>query len=155
MSDLYVLDDQPPVIGEFFGEYRFLSNFASSPIVWKDVTWPTVEHAYQAAKSLDPDVHERIRQLATPGAAKRAGKVIALRPDWEVVKVSIMLELVWLKFTQNPHLADKLLATGDAFLEEGNTWNDRFWGVCPPQSGRGENYLGWILMEVRERLRTS
>lgn len=151
MSDLYTID-QPHVIGEFFGEYRFLSNFAQSRIVWRGLSWPTVEHAYQAAKSTDPAVQEQIRQLATPGFAKRAGKIVQLRPDWEDVKVSIMTELVWLKFTQNPHLAAKLLNTGDAILEEGNTWNDRFWGICPPRSGIGENYLGWILMVVRDRL---
>lgn len=142
-----------PLIGEFWNEYRFLSNFYMSPITWQGKVWPSVEHAYQAAKSTDPDVQEQIRNLPTPGAAKRAGKAVKLRGNWEEVKLRVMLELVLLKFTQSPALADKLLATGNAILVEGNTWGDRYWGVCPPHTSNGSNYLGMILMEVRDRLK--
>jgi len=60
-----------------------------------------------------------------------------------------MLDLVRKKF-ENPLLRAMLLATEDAVLVEGNTWNDTFWGVC---RGRGENWLGRILMQVREECR--
>ena len=72
-----------------------------------------------------------------------------LRSDWEDVKFDVMKEIVILKFI-NPNLKEKLLATKDAELIEGNTWNDRCWGVC---DGVGQNNLGRILMEVRELLK--
>ena len=127
----------------------FLSNFYPSPIVLDRITYPTVEHAFQAAKTDDRLERERIAGLPTPGAAKRAGRKVSLRPDWEQVKVGIMVELVRRKFA-DPDLAGKLLATGDEELVEGNTWNDRFWGVC---RGTGRNELGKVLMRVRAELR--
>ena len=73
-----------------------------------------------------------------------------LRDDWEAVKIQIMYQIVYAKFSQNPLLKQKLLDTGDAYLQEGNTWYDTFWGVC---NGVGQNNLGYILMRVREELR--
>ncbi len=77
---------------------------------------------------------------------------IELRPDWEVVKLSFMEEIVSAKFEQNHSLKQMLLATGNALLKEGNTWNDVFRGVNN-KTGKGENNLGKILMRVREKLR--
>ena len=62
-----------------------------------------------------------------------------------------MQEIVQAKFEQNPVLAKWLLNTGDAKLIEGNTWNDRYWGVC---AGIGQNKLGKILMKVRDNLKS-
>jgi ribA/ribD-fused uncharacterized protein len=87
--------------------------------------------------------------LDTPGKAKRAGRNLQLRHDWEKVKYDVMLDIVFAKFYQHPELAAKLLATGDAELIEGNWWNDTTWGVC---NGVGSNWLGRILMMVRARL---
>ncbi len=133
----------------FEGFYRWLSNFAPSPLTYEGLRYPTVEHAYQAAKTLDPEERHRVAALSTPGLAKRAGRSIQLRDDWEEVKVSVMKELLALKFAQ-PGLRAKLLATGDRLLVEGNTWNDRFWGQCPV--GNGQNMLGRLLMEQRQSL---
>ena len=83
------------------------------------------------------------------GQAKRLGKRVELRPDWEDVKIDIMRQVLKSKFTQNPELKAKLIATGDAELIEGNNWNDRFWGVC---NGKGQNHLGRLLMELRAEL---
>lgn len=69
--------------------------------------------------------------------------------DWEEVKDKVMYEIVLAKFTQNPDLKEKLLATGDEHLEEGNTWGDTTWGTV---NGIGENRLGIILMKVRKEL---
>lgn len=77
-----------------------------------------------------------------------------LRPDWEEVKIGIMEEIVRAKFTQNPHLAEKLLATGGQQIAEGNTWGDTCWGV-DSRTGEGENHLGQILMQVRSELNLS
>jgi len=138
------------VIDNFHGEHHFLSNFYPSEICVEGVRYPTVEHAFQAAKT--PNVAEKrmIAAARSPGRAKQLGRKVSLRKDWEPVKVGIMQELVEQKFRDHPHLAEQLLATGDAKLIEGNTWNDRFWGVC---GGRGKNHLGLALMRVREILR--
>jgi predicted NAD-dependent protein-ADP-ribosyltransferase YbiA (DUF1768 family) len=70
-----------------------------------------------------------------------------LRPDWREVREEVMEVGLRQKFRQNPELLQKLLDTGDAYLEEGNTWNDRYWGVC---RGVGQNKLGHLLMKLRE-----
>lgn len=133
----------------FFGEYRFLSNFWYVDVVLDGEQYPTVEHAYQAAKTNDPSARGLIRAAATPGIAKRMGKSVSLRPDWEAIKVEIMRDLIEQKFARSD-LRGLLLATGDKYLEETNTWGDTFWGVC---NGRGFNGLGSILMYVRSQIR--
>jgi ribA/ribD-fused uncharacterized protein len=138
----------PDVIDSFSGEYRFLSNFHPSPVEMKGIVYPTVEHAFQAAKTLDSVERRRIAELDTPGKAKRAGRKVELREDWEQIKVKVMHWLVTRKF-EDPQLAELLRATGDVQLIEGNYWGDRFWGVC---EGQGLNWLGRVLMDVRSKL---
>jgi len=141
----------PPRIDSFSAEYRFLSNFWPAVVEYEGITYPSVEHAYQAAKTLDRRERRRVAAIAEPGDAKRAGRALPnQRPDWEQVKLRVMEECVRYKFTRHAELRQRLLATGDAELIEGNTWNDRFWGVC---DGQGENHLGKILMKVRAELR--
>lgn len=139
-------------ITEFQGKYRFLSNFWYAQVTLDGIAYPTVEHAFQAAKTLNPHERRRILGCVTPSDAKRAGRQVTLRDDWELIKVDAMRDLVWQKF-QRSDLKRLLLNTGDQDIEEGNHWNDRFWGVCPPGSGNGKNNLGLILMDVRSRLR--
>lgn len=134
---------------EFQGEYRFLSNFWPAAVVLDSFLYPSVEHAYQAAKTLNPEIRSKIRELPKPGDAKRFAKMLQLRPDWKQVKLSVMEDLVRQKFFMNQFCREKLLETGEAELIEGNTWNDTFWGVC---RGKGENHLGKILMKVRAEL---
>jgi len=137
------------VIQEFQGKYRFLSSFYPAEVELDGITYPTVEHAYQAAKTLDSAQREFIRSALRPGSAKRWGKLIQpLRPYWEETKIDIMCQLVRQKFNKEP-LKSQLLATGDAELIEGNTWGDKFWGKF---RGEGKNHLGQILMRVREEL---
>lgn len=139
---------------EFWKEYRFLSNFYPVEFVWDNIVWPSSEHAYQAAKTLDRRQRLIMSKLKSPSEAKQKGSWVYLREDWcDDVKIGVMYQIVKAKFRQNPDLKEKLLATGNAHLEEGNTWNDRFWGVCPPGSGNGRNELGKILMRVREELK--
>lgn len=137
------------MINSFSGGYRFLSNFFFSPVVLDDIEYRTVEHAYQAAKTHDLAMRTRIRLADTPGEAKRLGRKVVLRPEWETVKLDVMYWLVQQKFS-NPALKRLLLATGEAELIEGNSWGDTFWGVS---KGVGENHLGRILMRVRDALR--
>lgn len=138
------------IIGPFQGEYAFLSNFYQAPVEFEGIVYPTVEHAFQAAKTVDQEERRRIAALPTPGEAKRAGRKLKIRKDWENIKLHIMHELVQQKF-RHPALRELLLATGDRPIVEINTWNDTFWGVC---EGVGQNHLGRILMAVREELRT-
>lgn len=134
-----------PIICHFDGEHRFLSNFYPGVVKLDGIEYPTVEHAYQAAKTDDRFVRARINELQYPGAAKKFGRTIRLRHDWDTVKIDIMTDLVSQKFSVEP-LRSMLLATGDALLIEGNKWGDVFWGVC---NGEGENHLGRIIMQVR------
>lgn len=136
----------------FDGEYRFLSNFYPSVVTLDHVQYPTVEHAYQAAKTFNPYEREHIRTRSTPSAAKRAGKsFFRMRPDWDDVKVQIMESLLRKKFIGYHDLSRKLFQTEDKYLEETNTWGDTFWGVC---NGKGQNVLGNLLMKVRADVTT-
>lgn len=138
------------MIGTFDGEYAFLSNFYPSSITDEDyITYPTVEHYFQAMKTLDTGVRFYIAIQATPGQAKRLGRRLDLRPDWEFIKDSIMEKALRMKFS-NPKLRKALLNTGDEYLEEGNTWGDQYWGVC---NGVGKNKLGKLLMKIRQEIK--
>jgi ribA/ribD-fused uncharacterized protein len=139
----------PVVIDHFRQEFGFLSNFYAAPIYVDGVRYPSVEHAYHAHKTFDETSRKLIREAKTPVIAKKLGYAVKLREDWLDVRVSLMKIFVKKKF-ENPFLKELLLATEDAILIEGNTWGDKFWGVC---RGVGENHLGRILMEVREELK--
>lgn len=138
------------MISEFRGPTRWLSNFHECQIEFEGMLFPSVEHAYMAAKTLDPHVRRTIAALPTPKEAKAAGRTVVLRPDWEHIKLKVMFALVYQKFTDHLSLRDKLLATGDEDLVEGNNWGDTFWGQV---DGVGENHLGQILMTVRALVR--
>ena len=136
-------------IDRFAGEYAYLSNFWPCPVKLDGVIYRSVEHAYQAAKTLDPVFRDMIREAVKPTYTKRLGQVAPLREGWADIRLEVMRQLCWQKF-RNPLLRQALLATGAAELIEGNTWGDKFWGVC---EGVGENNLGLILMNIRERVR--
>ena len=137
----------------FFGVFRFLSNFFPIPggIHYEGLQYRSVEHAYQAAKW--PQNKRREFTLCSAGQAKKLGKQA---PDfdkikWDKKKYGIMAVLVFQKFTSNSDLKEMLLATGDAHLEETNSWGDTYWGC--DEDGNGQNNLGKILMDVRETIR--
>lgn len=139
-------------IDSFMGKYRFLSNFWMCKIEMDGELYPSVEHAYQAAKTLDSMCRARVRECLKPGDAKRYGRHVNLRSDWEDVKFKVMSDLVEQKFTKHERLKQDLLATGNVQLIEGNTWHDTFWGI-DKYTGDGENKLGKILMRVRQEIR--
>lgn len=136
-------------ITSFRGTFRWLSNFGEGEAAYDGVVYPSSEHAYMAAKTLDPQERLLIREAKTPGAAKRLGMKVTLREDWDDIRVSIMEEIVSDKYSRSPTLQMKLLATGDEHLAEGNNWGDRFWGTV---DGEGDNHLGKILMRIRHQL---
>ena len=135
------------IINKFRGEYFFLSNFYSAPITYNGLKFRNNEAAFQSAKC--PLRAAEFVNL-TPSDAKKLGRHVDLRPDWESIKDSVMYDICKAKFTQNPHLAVLLIETGTATLIEGNTWGDRIWGVC---RGVGENRLGNILMKIRSEIK--
>jgi predicted NAD-dependent protein-ADP-ribosyltransferase YbiA (DUF1768 family) len=80
------------MIKEFSGDYRWLSNFEPAIVSDEHLQYPTVEHAYQAAKTNDLDEKLAVAKSLTPGRAKWAGRKVKMREDW--VKYSIMEDLV-------------------------------------------------------------
>lgn len=129
----------------------FLSNFWPAVVTYDGETYASVEHAYQAAKTLDLELRRAVREAPTGAAAKKKGQAIPsskLRPDWPELKLQIMEDLLRQKFA-HADLRAQLLATAPKRLVEGNTWGDTFWGSV---SGVGENHLGRLLMEIRRDL---
>jgi len=129
------------IVREFQGHYRFLSNFW-----WYNGT--TVEHQYQAAKAVNEADRQAILRAKTPGEAKRLGGRVIKRQEFDGQRLVIMKRLLEQKFAV-PELRRKLLDTGDAILQEGNTWGDLFWGI-DLKTDVGENHLGKLLMEIRQ-----
>lgn len=167
-------------ITQFDGPHAVFSNFHPSPLLWMGRQFPSVEQPFQASKHprpeepdamelLDPKhkvkLHAKtllvarkdfrdmpvldIFTLLTPGQAKRLGRAMSKRPDWDSISPAIMFALLLQKFSI-PKFRNALLETGSAIIEEGNTWNDTLWGICPPGSGTGQNRLGRLLMAARE-----
>jgi ribA/ribD-fused uncharacterized protein len=153
-------------ISSFEDDYRFLSNFWYVPVIYDGKVYASVEHAFQAAKSIEMADREAIRRIKKPGDAKRYGQTIQLGANWESIKRKVMLELLREKFAgilpQHKYLRDKLLATGNQKLIEGNMWHDNYWGVCycyacnrernRETPDLGENWLGKLLMHVRQEI---
>ena len=135
------------MIDSFTGENYFLSNSSHSKIRMNGLTFNNAEAAFQSHK--DPSRAAEFVGLS-PSAAKKLGRSVKLREDWEEVKDHIMYQVVLAKFSQNLHLKKKLLATGDKDLVAGNDWDDKYWGVC---NGEGKNMLGRILMLTRDYLK--
>ena len=133
-------------ISSFTGEYRFLSNFYPARVYYSDIEFPTSEHAYVAAKTTDPTLRREIAKINHPAQAKQFGRIIGIRDDWNQVRLHEMRMILESKFSDQM-LMSKLQATAPAYLEEGNTWGDKYWGVC---NGIGQNHLGKLLMAIRD-----
>lgn len=138
------------MITQFKKQYAFLSNFAPCTIKMRGVTYGSVEAAFQAAKTTDPKVRATF-QGVDGNTARQMGRDIALRPDWEEIKISVMRAALKQKFKPGSELAQKLLDTEGMLLIDGNFWNETFWGFSL-QKGYGENWLGRLLMERRAEL---
>jgi ribA/ribD-fused uncharacterized protein len=140
----------PARIDNFRGRHLFLSNFWEEDLWYRGRLYRTAEHAFQAAKAADQDEYEHVVSAPTPAEAKKRGRRVQKRPDWDVMRVPIMLEILCAKFAPGSRLAGALENTGDLELVEGNTWGDVDWGVC---RGDGLNLLGRLLMIVRDNNR--
>lgn len=153
-----IVDRLPPPAGEpvlFYGKredpsWSRLSNFAATPISIADKVYPTVEHFFQAMKTTEPVLAEEIRTARTPGLAKRLGRRVPLREDWEDIKVAVMRTGLAAKFRQHPQLRELLMATASRPIHETSP-HDRVWGWM---DGEGEDLLGRTMVEVRGILKS-
>lgn len=139
------------MIKEFQGEYRWLSNFTQVKIVLEGIEYSSVEHAYMSAKSENEYWKKFCSDSKnTPGQVKKESKKLRLPDDWETKRLEVMSECIKQKYSQEP-FRTKLLETGDQFIQEGNNWNDKFFGICL-KTGEGKNHLGKLIMNVRDIL---
>ncbi len=156
MRDMVNINAGEDKIYGFQGDYRFLSNFDPTPLVYGGLQIKTAEHLYNALKtnSLEEALH--VLDAPTPGQAKTRGRKVTLKDDWETVKFKAMQTTIGVKFIGNLRLASKLVETGDLELIEANTWHDQIWGDCfcgePQCDSDGQNNLGKLLMELRSDL---
>lgn len=144
------------MIKEFQGDYRWLSNFwmLETPMPYNDtgLSFSTNEHFYVAMKTIEETIRKQVAEHPLKGL-KKFGNTFPLREDWDTIKISVMEYGLRYKFSgHNPILRDKLIETGDIHIQEGNYWNDKFWGVCL-KTGEGENNLGKLLMKIRSELK--
>jgi N-glycosidase YbiA len=135
-------------------EFGCFSNFWPGPYVIEGKEWPTTEHYFAAMKTLDPVAQEKIRKAVTPGLAKKLGREVVLRDDWDQIKYDVMLTALRAKFGDlYPVLKDKLISTGESDIYEDSPY-DHVWGTGRRGSiGNGQNLLGKALMQVRDELK--
>ena len=140
------------MIDNFAGEYDFLSNFYNVAFQFDGSTFHNSEAAFQAAKTFDGSARKLMTKM-NPSEAKKLGRNVTLRKDWEEIKDRVMFNVCFAKFSQNPDLKRRLLATGTEELIEGNRWHDNYWGDCKcPKCAdiEGRNQLGKTLMQLRD-----
>lgn len=135
------------IIPEFSPPWECFSNFHPSVLIISGKIYPTVEHAYQASKALSEAEHEWVRTALDARTAKKRGRRVQLRPNFDNMRIPLMRLFVTMKFTMYTDYRQTLIGSGNAIIQEGNWWNDTFWGIC---RGVGENHLGLLLMEVRD-----
>lgn len=135
------------MIGSFRNEYAFLSNMYPCRVLYDGIMYSNAEAAFQAQKCVDEKQKEAFAKLSGI-EARKMGRTMPMRSDWNSVRVGIMGAVIHAKFFQNHELAQKLVNI-DGDIAENNTWGDTFWGIC---NGRGENMLGRILMNTRDFL---
>ena len=142
------------MINSFRGEFRFLSNFYQCPFEYGGLIYSNAEAAYQAQKCSNDEDKIKYTLIKNPVRAKQMGKKEKLPADWDASAYDIMNSVLHTKFSV-PELAELLISTGDAYIEEGNHWHDNRWGKCTCDKcigKEGQNWLGKILMGIRDEL---
>lgn len=140
-----------PMIVEFQGENRWLSNFATADVEYQGLTYPSVEHAWIASKTEDENIRKTFTNPGLhPATVKKLGASITPSQYWKANKVGIMRELLISKYSKDP-FKTTLINTANDYIQEGNWWGDTFWGFCLERK-EGENVLGGLIMEIRYEL---
>jgi len=141
----------------FKGHYRFLSNFYPCTLRSWGMTFHSSEHLYVACKIPKENMELRyhVSQTTTAADAKKFGRIIEVREDWDDIKVDVMRSILLKKFSQPP-LKERLLEV-DKEIVEHNKWHDNFWGscVCRRCGNKGENKLGKLLEETKKNFLNS
>ena len=148
----YQIKNINTAIMSFRGEYSFLSNFYEGKVfTYKGLKFNNTEAPFHAEKCWS---RAKEFEMVRPLQSKRLGRRVLMRRDWDRIKDRVMYDVCYAKFTQDPVLKAKLLATGNRELVEGNTHGDRCWGMtCSNGVWIGENRLGKVLMKLRDDLR--
>ena len=148
----YQIKNRNTAIMSFRGEYSFLSNFYEGKVfTYKGLKFNNTEAPFHAEKCWS---RAKEFEMIRPLQSKRLGRKVLMRRDWDQIKDRVMYDVCYAKFTQDPVLKAKLLATGNRELVEGNTHGDRCWGMtCSNGVWIGENRLGKVLMKLRDDLR--
>jgi len=134
-------------------EFKCFSNFYSSILNIDGQEWKTVEHYFQAMKSLDPIQRDEIRLSLTPKIAKALGQKCNIRKDWQEIKYDVMLKALRTKFCDE-NLRKILLSSVDRDIYEDSP-TDKEWGTGELNGvGTGNNKLGKALMQVRKEIKT-
>jgi len=134
----------------FNGETHPLSNFYPAKINVDGKIYKTAEHYYQSEKATNTMDKSRVMQAESPSNARRIGKQIKKRADFDEIKDIIMYKGVKAKFTQNVEVKAYLLATGDRYLIEDASFSP-YWGTG--YNDMGENKMGKMLMQIRDELK--
>ncbi|MBI5044583.1 MAG: NADAR family protein [Candidatus Levybacteria bacterium] len=131
--------------------YFSFSNFSSHSIKIDGVLYPTVEHAFHAAKFDNEKIKEEIKSAGSPLKAFEIGKKYKpqRRSNWDETKVSVLQKIIAEKVKQHDEVRKALLATGNEEIIEDNPLDD-FWGNG--KDGNGQNHMGKILMRIRNEL---
>lgn len=164
---------------KFRQEFGYLSNFnvLKNKIHYLGYDYISVEAGYMAQKCDDVAWKQYCSTISpswngnAQGEMKKAAYNVELTKDFSDKRLKIMLDLLRLKFRNNPYLANKLVATYPKMIMEGNTWNDKYWGATISKRNSsnnveleklykeftqyfyvGQNYLGRLLMKVRDEL---
>lgn len=167
---------------KFSGEHYFLDNFYPCEVVFDGLTYHSSEAAFQAQKAPKEERYLFAELKKGADVKKLGGKTgpYAMKQgsaeliDWNKRSTKVMEEVVRAKFNQNPDLAEKLIATGDLHLVEGNNHDDNLYGIqlkrvpgarkkllvdedgcyiLSQEENEHNNHLGKILMKVREELK--
>lgn len=141
--------DFPDTINRFRDEYAFLSNRYACPFVWQGIMYSNAEAAFQSSRCADK-VSRTAFSNCSAGKATMRGRSIVPPHEWEHERISIMRSILEAKFGQNPCLMNKLKATCGMVLINGNNKHDTLWGI-DIYSWEGENLLGKILMDIRDK----
>ena len=147
------------------GESCF-SQWWLSPFTVEGVEYKTAEHWMMAQKARlfgDRKHAEQVLACATPAEAKKIGRLVEGFDArlWDQHKYAYVREGNLHKFSQHPDLREFLVNTGDRVLVEASPV-DNIWGIgmaktdeniLNPARWKGENLLGFALMEVRDELK--
>ncbi|WP_294443691.1 NADAR domain-containing protein [Ruminococcus flavefaciens] len=150
-------------VGDAYGAF---SNWAPTPFTVDGVSFSTAEQYIMYRKCLtfgDTVTAEKLLSSDSPKEQKALGREAAGYIDsvWAGIRQTVAIRGLYAKFSQDAELKRLLLGTGDAVLVE-CTSNDRIWacGLDKDDDDRlsadrwkGQNILGFALMEVRNMLR--